>query len=58
MDKALSMLEAALCFWIAYPASVAFGKVLLQTAPSGRSGQMVAFERAIKEVSWGGSFSC
>lgn len=50
LDKALSLLETALCFWIAYPASVAFGQVLLQTAPAGRTIQMAAFERAVREV--------
>lgn len=50
LDKALSMLETFLCYWIAYPSAVAFGTVLLQTAPASKTVQMNAFDLAIKEI--------
>ncbi len=36
LDKVLALLESFAMFYIAYPASVALGKILLQTAPSLR----------------------
>jgi hypothetical protein len=51
LEKALALAETILAFWLAYPASVAFGKVLLQTAPPQDTVQMLALKKAIREVS-------
>jgi hypothetical protein len=50
MEKVLALGETILAFWLAYPASVAFGKVLLQTAPPQDTVQMLALKKAIREV--------
>lgn len=39
-------------FYIAYPAAVATGQVLLQTSPLNNGGQMDAFTNAIRDVSY------
>lgn len=51
MEKVLALIETILAFWLAYPASLAFGKVLLQTAPPQDTVQMLALKKAIREVS-------
>lgn len=53
MEKALALVETILAFWMAYPASIAFGKVLLQTAPPQDAIQTLALKKAIREVSLG-----
>jgi hypothetical protein len=50
MEKALALVETILAFWLAYPASIAFGKVLLQTAPPQDAIQTLALKKAIREV--------
>ncbi|KAJ9109067.1 hypothetical protein QFC21_000394 [Naganishia friedmannii] len=50
-EKALALVETILAFWLTYPASVAFGKVLLQTAPPQDALQILAMKKAIREVS-------
>lgn len=51
----ISTLETLWTFSIAYPTAVSLGKILLQTAPerapSGQTGPMEAFLRAMREVS-------
>ncbi|KAJ9107856.1 hypothetical protein QFC19_002762 [Naganishia cerealis] len=49
-EKSLALVETILAFWLAYPASVAFGKVLLQTAPSQDALQVLAMKKAIREI--------
>ncbi|KAJ9125411.1 hypothetical protein QFC22_000371 [Naganishia vaughanmartiniae] len=49
-EKALALAETILAFWLAYPASVAFGKVLLQTAPPQDALQVLAIKKAIREI--------
>ncbi|CDZ97417.1 Putative Zn2 transporter MSC2 (cation diffusion facilitator superfamily) [Phaffia rhodozyma] len=50
LDKTVAVLETVLTFVVSYPASIAFGKVLLQTAPPERSVQMIALDRSLREV--------
>jgi len=52
IDLLLATLETVLTFSIAYPASVALGKVLLQTAPPRGllSGRMEAFLKIMREL--------
>lgn len=50
MEKALALIETILAFWLAYPASIAFGKVLLQTAPPQDAIPSLALKKAIREV--------
>lgn len=51
-DIAVACAETILTFMIGYPAAVALGKVLLQTAPERGlpGGQMEAFLRVMREV--------
>ncbi|KAG8959574.1 hypothetical protein FRC03_007763 [Tulasnella sp. 419] len=51
-DVVLASIETVLTFYIAYPAAVALGKVLLQTAPERGlpGGQMEAFLRLMREL--------
>lgn len=51
-DLALAISEAFITFYLAYPAAVAIGTVLLQTAPvrGTADGTMEAFLRAMREV--------
>ncbi|EST07321.2 ATP phosphoribosyltransferase, catalytic domain protein [Kalmanozyma brasiliensis GHG001] len=49
LDKVLAGLESVAMFYVAYPASVALGKVLLQTAPRD-SPHVQALHRALKGV--------
>lgn len=51
LDKVLALLESAAMFYIAYPAAVATGSVLLQTAPPLETGQMAALQRGIRQAS-------
>lgn len=54
LDKVVALLESIAMFYIAYPAAVATGKVLLQTAPPVAdfgAGEMNALRRALDEVS-------
>ncbi|PWY99025.1 hypothetical protein BCV70DRAFT_201246 [Testicularia cyperi] len=50
LDKVLAGLESVSMFYVAYPASVALGKVLLQTAPNDGSGAKQQLSRALKSV--------
>lgn len=50
LDKVLAGLESVSMFYVAYPASVALGKVLLQTAPTEASPNKQQLKRAIKLV--------
>lgn len=50
LDKLLALLESMSMFYIAYPASVALGKVLLQTAPSDAWPNKQQLERALRTV--------
>jgi hypothetical protein len=50
LDKAVAILETLLTFHVSYPASIAFGQVLLQTAPPERSIQMIALNKSLREV--------
>ncbi|GAK67390.1 uncharacterized protein PAN0_018d5617 [Moesziomyces antarcticus] len=50
LDKVLAGLESVSMFYVAYPASVALGKVLLQTAPSEASPNLQQLKRALKTV--------
>ncbi|CBQ71297.1 conserved hypothetical protein [Sporisorium reilianum SRZ2] len=50
LDKVLAGLESVSMFYVAYPASVALGKVLLQTAPSDASPNKQQLKRALKVV--------
>ena len=51
LDKVLAGLESVSMFYVAYPASVALGRVLLQTAPSSGQAQRVQLDRALRVVS-------
>ena len=54
LDKVVALLESIAMFYIAYPAAVATGKVLLQTAPPVAdfgAGETNALRRALDEVS-------
>lgn len=50
LDKVLAGLESVSMFYVAYPASVALGKVLLQTAPTEASPNKQQLKRALKVV--------
>lgn len=53
LDKVVALLESIAMFYIAYPAAVTTGKVLLQTAPPGietLDGDMGRLKRVIEEV--------
>ena len=53
LDKVVALLQSIAMFYIAYPAAVATGRVLLQTAPATAEmggGEMNALRRAIEEV--------
>lgn len=50
LDKVLAGLESVSMFYVAYPASVALGKVLLQTAPPESSPSKQQLKRALKLV--------
>ncbi|KAI0074357.1 hypothetical protein K474DRAFT_1774086 [Panus rudis PR-1116 ss-1] len=51
-DLALAAIQTVVTFQLAYPAAVALGSVLLQTAPSRGlpGGRMEAFARVIREI--------
>lgn len=54
LDKVVALLESIAMFYIAYPAAVTTGKVLLQTAPPGietLDGDMGRLKRVMEEVS-------
>ncbi len=48
LDKVLAGLESVSMFYIAYPASVALGKILLQTAPPSTSPATQSLNRAVR----------
>lgn len=50
LDKVLAGLESVAMFYIAYPASKALGKILLQTAPKSFNTQNVQLLRSIKTI--------
>jgi hypothetical protein len=53
LDKVVALMESIAMFYVAYPAAVATGKVLLQTAPPGTDtleGDMGKLKRVIEEV--------
>lgn len=52
LDKVIALLESIAMFYIAYPAAVATGKVLLQTAPPKDEGMMSSLNRALADVSF------
>lgn len=51
LDKVVALFQSIAMFYIAYPAAVATGKTLLQTAPSSGGTGMAGLKRAIEEVS-------
>lgn len=51
LDKVLAGLESAAMCYVAWPASKALGKVLLQTAPPSYQAQNVQLSHALKRVS-------
>lgn len=51
LDKVLAGLESVSMFYVAYPASAALGRVLLQTAPPQETAQNLALIRALRTVS-------
>jgi hypothetical protein len=53
VERIMAFVEAGVAFWLAYPSSVVFGQVLLQTAPPEETVQMLAFRKAIRDVSSG-----
>lgn len=50
LDSALSLLLTVLTSALAYPPTLAFGHVLLQTAPPASTSQMKLIRRALKDV--------
>ncbi|KAI5481178.1 hypothetical protein MNV49_005613 [Pseudohyphozyma bogoriensis] len=50
LDKVVALLQSIAMFYIAYPAAVATGQVLLQTAPPSYAGQMNAFAGGIRDI--------
>lgn len=50
LDKVLAGLESAAMLYIAYPASTALGKILLQTAPKEHDVQNVQLMRTIRTI--------
>lgn len=50
LDSALSLLLTVLTSALAYPPTLAFGHVLLQTAPPASAPQMKLIRRALKDV--------
>jgi hypothetical protein len=50
LDKFAAILETVLTWCAAYPASVAFGQVLLQTAPPQRAVQIISLNKSLREV--------
>lgn len=51
LDKVVALLQSIAMFYIAYPAAVATGQVLLQTSPVSESSQMAAFASGLRDVS-------
>ena len=51
LERIMAFAEAAIAFWLAYPSSLVFGQVLLQTAPPEQTAQMLAFKKAVSDVS-------
>ncbi|KAK1922885.1 hypothetical protein DB88DRAFT_541095 [Papiliotrema laurentii] len=49
-DSALSLLLTVVTSALAYPPTLAFGHVLLQTAPQASAAQMVSLRKALKDV--------
>lgn len=50
LDKVLASLESAAMLYVAYPASIALGKILLQTAPKQHTVQSVQFMHSLRTV--------
>lgn len=50
LDKVLAGLESVAMLYIAYPASVALGKILLQTAPKSHNTQNVQLMRSLQTI--------
>lgn len=50
LDKVVALLESITMFYIAYPAAVATGQVLLQTAPTGGKG-LESIANGLRDVS-------
>ncbi|KEI38122.1 uncharacterized protein L969DRAFT_89367 [Mixia osmundae IAM 14324] len=50
LDKILALIESLAMFYVGYPAAMATGKVLLQTAPPVEAGNMAALKRGVREV--------
>lgn len=51
LDSSLSLLLTILTIALSYPSTLAFGHVLLQTAPPASSSQMKSLRRSIKDIS-------
>lgn len=51
IERIMAFVEAGVAFWLAYPSSLVFGQVLLQTAPPEQAVQMLSFNKAVREVS-------
>ena len=51
LERVMAFIEAGVAFWLAYPSSLVFGQVLLQTAPPQQTVQMLSFKKAIEDVS-------
>ncbi|ORY73821.1 cation efflux family-domain-containing protein [Leucosporidium creatinivorum] len=50
LDKVVALLQSIAMFYVAYPAAVATGQVLLQTSPPGQSAQMSAIESGVRDI--------
>ncbi|KAM0751358.1 hypothetical protein T439DRAFT_325505 [Meredithblackwellia eburnea MCA 4105] len=50
LDKVVALLQSLAMFYVAYPAAVATGQVLLQTSPSSNVGQMKALLSGIRDI--------
>ena len=53
LDKVVALLQSIAMFYVAYPAAVATGQILLQTSPPADEGgtQMRSLMSAIQDVS-------
>ncbi|KAL8287327.1 hypothetical protein RQP46_003779 [Phenoliferia psychrophenolica] len=50
LDKVVALLESITMFYVAYPAAVATGQVLLQTSPSPSAAQMTTLTNGIRDI--------
>lgn len=50
LDKVVALLQSVAMFYIAYPAAVATGQILLQTAPLSTTNQMMSLANGLRDV--------